>query len=165
VSSTQPHWRLALSFDYDFPSAAAGVGVDMMVSRRNYNAGDSLDLRLNVFGFFTDFRYKLKDKDPWTVSLGLALGARSVTYENASNNSFNPTDWIPSVPDSPVGSTMHFVAIPFLQVDLSIASFASLLARIGYDVHVGPDYQDVTAASLSGPSFTVGLRVGAFDSP
>ena len=136
-----------------------GAGVDMMVSTRPYEADDGTDLRLTVLGFFAECRYFVVQDDLWKLSAGSTVGARTVKYENASNNSFNPTDWVPAVPDSPLGSAMHFVLGPFAQAEYSAFTWLALVSRIGYDLHVGPDHVDVTAASLSGPTIQIGIRV------
>lgn len=164
LSSTQPHWRLGVSFDYAFKQAAVGIGIDMMVSYKPYVSSDHDDLRLNVFGYFAELRWNIKQSDNWMFGAGATVGARSVAYENSSNNSFNPTDWVPSVPDSPIGSTMHFVIGPFLQTDYVLAPWVNILGRVGYDQHFGPDYLDVTAAGLSGLFVQLGFRIAISES-
>lgn len=159
VSATQPNWRLGITFDYAFDKAAFGVGVEMMVSTKPYEADNGSDLRLTVLGFFAECRYFVMQDDLWKLSAGTTVGARTVKYENASNNSFNPTDWVPAVPDSPLGSTMHFVLGPFAQAEYSAFTRLALVGRLGYDLHIGPDYIDVTATSLSGPTVQLGIRV------
>lgn len=159
ISQTQPHWMLGITFDYAFKSAAVGFGVDMMVSVKPYTVQGAEDLKLTSIGFFTEFRYHVLREEDWKCSAGSTVGARSVTYQNASNNSFNPTDWVPSVPDNPIGSTMHFVLGPFVQYERAIFSRLHVIGRLGYDLHIGPDYIDLTAASLSGPTVQLGIRV------
>lgn len=159
ISSTQPNWRLGITFDYAFKHAAVGLGVDMMVSVKPYTTENDEELRLTVLGFFSELRFHALQDEDWKCSVGSTIGARSVSYQNASNNSFNPTDWVPSVPDSPVGSTMHFVLGPFVQYERTLFPRLQVLGRLGYDIHIGPDYVDVTAASLSGPTIQLGIRV------
>ena len=158
-SETTPNWRLGISFDYAFERLSVGTGIDLVVSQKHYVDEDQGELRLNLFGFFAEGCYTIVASKEWEVGLGATVGARTVAYENASNNSFNPTDWIPVVPDSPLGSTMHFVLCPFGQLSYKPAQWVEPFARLTYDIHVGPDYEDVSARSLSGLGVQLGVRL------
>ena len=93
------------------------------------------------------------------IAVGSVIGARNLTYQTASDNSFIPTDWLPFVASSPLGTQWHILYSPYTQMNYQLASNFSLLARIGYDIQVGPDYQGLTAESLSGAIFQVGLKL------
>lgn len=162
-SQTSPNWKLALGVDYSINRFVVGLGVDMVVSARQIPDSTGNDVRMNVFGFFTDASYAFFLKNKFTLSGGFVLGARTVTYETPSNNSFNPTDWIPFIPSSPLGSAMHFVAYPYLQLMYSPSAWIDITSRLGYDVHVGRPVADVSASSLSGASLQVGFRLAIGD--
>lgn len=112
-----------------------------------------------MIGLFAECRYFLMSDGRSKASVGATVGIRNIAYENASNNSFNPTDLVPSVPDSPLGSTMHAVICPFVQYEYYLLTWLDVFGRVGYDLHIGPDYVDVTAASLSGATVQLGIRV------
>ena len=80
-------------------------------------------------------------------------------YETHSDNSANPTDWIPHVAPSPLSSTWYLAINPFVQADYLLGGGFSVLGRAGYDLNIGPDYVDVTATSLSGITIQLGVRV------
>lgn len=112
-----------------------------------------------MVGLFAECRYFLMSDDRSKASVRATVGIRNIAYENASNNSFNPTDLVPSVPDPPLGSTMHAVICPFVQYEYYVLTWLDVFGRAGYDLHIGPDYDDVTAASLSGVTVQLGIRV------
>ena len=159
LSSTQPHWRLAVIFDYALPKAAFGLGIDLKMSRHTIQREDAEELRLSVVGFVGECRYYLHQEADWILSTGGTLGARSVVYETPSDNSANPTDWIPTTAASPLGSAWYYSINPFVQADYLFDGQYSLVGRLGYEFNIGPDYVDVTAASLSGVMIQVGVRI------
>lgn len=161
LSETQPHWRLAVIFDYALPKAAFGLGVDMNISRHIIEREGAEELRLSIIGFVGECRLFVHQDDYWILSAGGTVGARSMVYETPSNNSaFVPIDdWIPNTAPSPLGSTWYTSINPFLQADYLLGGRYSLLARVGYDLNIGPDYVDVTAASLSGVTIQLGVRL------
>lgn len=157
LSSTQPNWKVGLACEYAVNQLSFGVGVDMVVSQRLKNTDNHGDMLLNVFGFFAEVRTVLSQSKLWRFHAGTGIGARTVVYEKVSNTSFNPFSLIP--PESPLGTTKHFVVIPFVQIDYVCASWVDIIGRVGYDVHVGPDYVDVSATTLSGPAIQIGARI------
>jgi len=159
LSETQPHWRLAVIFDYAFPKAAFGLGIDMNISRHSVRREGAEELRLSIIGFVGECRLYVHQDDNWILSAGGTVGARSVVYETPSDNSANPMDWIPHSAPSPLGSTWYAALNPFVQADYLLGGRYSLLGRVGYDLNIGPVYADVTSTSLSGIMIQLGVRV------
>jgi len=158
VSSIQPNWKLAVSFDYAINDLYLGFGIDMTVSRRIHSTPEHKELLLNVIGFVTEARAVLYQSTLWQFSAGASVGARNNAYEIPSDAAFNPVNWLPIIPESPLGSTIHVVAIPFVQTELTCSAWLDVIARVGYDIHAGANYVDVSASRLTGPMIQFGLR-------
>lgn len=160
ASAISPNWRLALSVEYELDLIDIGFVIDLPLSR--YTQGQSEGgevLVLNSIGFMADVGYRSKIAKDWALVFGSALGARSLSYETDSDNSNNPTDWIPFIPSNPLGSQMYFVASPYAQVNYAVSRGYRFFVRIGYELHVGQDYRGIQATDFSGFALQLGVKV------
>lgn len=159
ISAIQPNWTLAVSVDYSIDRFAAGFAIDMLMSDRPLSLPQTDTLRLAMIGFLVESRYQLFGAESWLLDVGAAIGARSIAYQGPSNNNFSPMDWIPFVPDSPIGSVVHIVVVPFVQFGFSLASWVTVVSRVSFQGHFGDRYQDLSAQTLSGPRVEAGVRL------
>ncbi len=164
ASTISPHWRLALLAEYELDLIDVGVGVDFPLSR--YTRGQTEDgevLVLNSLGFMSDVGYRSAIGRDWVLVFGSTLGARSLAYQTDSDNDNNPTDWIPFIPRNAVGSQMYFVASPYVQVNYAVSRGYRFFGRMGYELHVGQDYQGIKATDFSGFALQLGVKLPLYE--
>ncbi len=163
ASAISPHWRLALSVEYELDLIDIGFVVDFPLSRYTQGQSEGGEVFvLNSLGFMADVGYRSEIGKDWALVFGSTLGARDLAYETDSDNSNNPTDWIPFIPSSTVGSQMYLVAAPYAQVNYTVSRGYRFFVRIGYELHVGQDYQGIKATDFSGFALQLGVKLPLF---
>lgn len=157
-----PNWRLFVGFGYENPKIEIFGGVDMNLSSHSNGLKNDRgeDLLLNLSGVSLDFGYKFsKLSKRLTLTLGSAFSWRTISYQAGSSSSFFFPELFNNQSQSPLGVATHIGFQPYFQGDYRIADWFAVILRLGYDQNVGPDYQDITSSTVSGPYAQLGLKI------
>lgn len=161
ASETSPNWRLCIGFGYENKKIAVFFGADMNVSVHTNGVNeDGEDLILNLSGIALDLGYKLVDLgSDFTFTVGSGFAWKTISYQAGSSSSFTPSLTLPNNEENPLGNAVHFGYTPYTQIEYRVSNGFAVLSRFGYDLNVGPDYQDITARSVSGFFLQLGLKL------
>jgi len=161
ASETSPNWRLFLGVGYENKKIAVFFGADMNVSAYTNGVNDRCeDLILNLSGIALDLGYKLIDMgSDFTFTIGSGFAWKTISYQAGSSSSFTPSLTLLNIQENPLGNEVHFGYTPYTQVEYRVSDGFAVLTRFGYDLNVGPDYQDITASSVSGFFLQLGFKI------
>lgn len=161
ASELTPNWRFAVDIEYETHHIDIGVFFDLMLSKIQRDTTiDGERLRLASEGFGINIAYKLELERNMTLAMGSSFGIRQMAYRTESSAFFGSANRYPWFLSSDVGgSQVYTYFAPFVQYNYWFDDSYAVLARFGYDIHVGPDFADVTSNSLSGPYLQAGFKV------